>query len=75
MDQLIEVARHLSSEGIHHEVHSFLHHLHLHNHVWYLQLMDGSYPVALICLGCYYPLALLGPFSQHLYLLSPPPEC
>ena len=29
MDQLIEFARHPSSEGVHHEVHAFFHHLHL----------------------------------------------
>ena len=31
MDQVIKVARHLSSESVHHEVHPFLHHLHLRN--------------------------------------------
>ena len=34
MDQFVEVVRHLSLEGVHHEVHPFLHHLHLYNHVW-----------------------------------------
>ena len=29
MDQVIAVTRYLSSEGVHHEVHPFLHHLHL----------------------------------------------
>ena len=33
MDQVIKVARHLSSEGVHHKVHPFLHHLHLHDYV------------------------------------------
>ena len=33
MDQVIEVARHPSSEDVHHEVHMFLHHLHLHDYV------------------------------------------
>ena len=32
MDQLIKVVWHLSLEGIHHEVHPLLHHLHLCNH-------------------------------------------
>ena len=29
MDQVVEVARYLSSEGVHHQVHLFPHHLHL----------------------------------------------
>ena len=33
MDQVIEVTRHLSSEGVHHEIHLFLHHLHLCDYV------------------------------------------
>ena len=33
MDQVIEVTRHLSSEGVHYEVHPFLHHMHLRDHV------------------------------------------
>ena len=33
MDQIIEVTRHSSFEGVHHKVHSFLHHLHLCNNV------------------------------------------
>ena len=37
--------------------------------------MDDLYPVALVCLGRYYLLDLLGPFSQRWYLLGPPPEC
>ena len=35
MDQVIEVARYLSSEGVYHKVHSFLHHMHLRDHmIW-----------------------------------------
>ena len=78
MDQLIKVARHPSSKGIHHEVHPFLHHLHLHDQCvveLYLLRMDGLYPVTLVCLGCCYPLALLCPLSQRLYLFGPPPKC
>ena len=33
MDQVIEVTRHPSSEGVHHEVHLFLHRLHLRDYV------------------------------------------
>ena len=33
MDQVIEVARYLFSESVHHEVHPFLHHLHLRDYV------------------------------------------
>ena len=33
MDQVIEVARYPSSKGVHHEVHPFLHHLHLRDHM------------------------------------------
>ena len=33
MDQVIEVTRHPSSEGVHHEVHPFLHYLHLRDYL------------------------------------------
>ena len=33
MDQVVEVTGHPSSEGIHHEVHLFLHHLHLRDYL------------------------------------------
>ena len=33
MDQVVEVTRHPSSEGVHHEVHLFFHHLHLCDYV------------------------------------------
>ena len=41
MDQVIEVARHPSSEGVHHEVHLFLHHLHLCDYVKWSCIYDG----------------------------------
>ena len=41
MDQVIEVARHSSFEGIHHKVHPFLHHLYLCNHVRCSCIYDG----------------------------------
>ena len=41
MDQVIEVARHPSFEGVHHEVHPFLHHLHLRNHVRWSRICGG----------------------------------
>jgi len=41
MDQVIEVARHPSSEGIHHKVHPFLHHLHLCDYVRWSHICDG----------------------------------
>ena len=34
MDQVAEVARYSSSEGVHHQVHPFPHHLHLYNVGW-----------------------------------------
>ena len=40
MDQLVEVVLHLSPQGVHHEVHLFLHHLHLYNHVWWFCICD-----------------------------------
>ena len=40
MDQVIEVARHLPSEGVHHEVHPFLHHLHLCDYVRWSHICD-----------------------------------
>ena len=41
MDQVIEVAGHLSSEGVHHEVHPLLHHLHLHDHLRWTCICGG----------------------------------
>ena len=41
MDQLVKVARHPSSEGIHHEVQPFLHHLQLRDHVWWSRIYGG----------------------------------
>ena len=41
MDQVIEVTRHLSSKGIHHEVHLFFHHLHLRDYVRGSRICDG----------------------------------
>ena len=37
--------------------------------------MEGSCFAALVCLGCYCPLAFLGPLIRHWYLLGFPPEC
>ena len=37
--------------------------------------MDDSYLVALVCLGHYYLLALLGLFTRHWYLLGPLAKC
>ena len=41
MDQFIEVTRNPSSEGVHHEIHPFLHHLHLREHVWWSCICGG----------------------------------
>ena len=41
MDQVVEVARHLSSKGIYHKVHPFLHHLYLYDHVRWSHICDG----------------------------------
>ena len=41
MDKVIEVARHPSFEGVHHEVHPFLHHLHLCDYVRGSHIYDG----------------------------------
>ena len=41
MDQVIEVARYPSSEGVHHEVHPFLHHLHLCDHMIWNRICGG----------------------------------
>ena len=40
MDQVIEVARYSSSEGVHHQVHPFLHHLHLCDNVGWSYICD-----------------------------------
>ena len=40
MDQVIKVAGHPSSEGVHHEVHPFLYHLHLYNYVRWSRICD-----------------------------------
>ena len=41
MDQVIEVAGHLSSKGVHYEVHPFLHHLHLCDYVKESRICGG----------------------------------
>ena len=41
MDQVVEVARHPSSKGVHHKVHLFLHYLHLSNYVRWDRINDG----------------------------------
>ena len=41
MDQVIEVARYLSSEGVYHKVHSFLHHMHLRDHMIWNRICGG----------------------------------
>ena len=41
MDQIIEVSRHLSSKGIHHEIHPFLHHLYLSYYMRWNRISDG----------------------------------
>ena len=41
MDQVIEVVGHPSSEGVHHEVHLFLHHLHLCDYVRWSCIYGG----------------------------------
>ena len=41
MDQVVEVAGYLSFKAVHHKVHSFLHHLHLYNHVRWSRIYDG----------------------------------
>ena len=41
MDQFVEVVKHQSPKGVHHEIHLFLHHLHLRNHVWWSRIYDG----------------------------------
>ena len=41
MDQVIEVARHSSSEGVHRKVHPFFHHLHLCDNVRWCHICDG----------------------------------
>ena len=41
MDQVIKVIKHLSFEGVHHEVHLFLHHLHLCDYLRWSRICDG----------------------------------
>ena len=41
MDQIIGVNRHLSSKGIHHKIHSFLHHLYLNYYMRWNHINDG----------------------------------
>ena len=61
MDQLIEVARHPSSEGVHHEVHPFLHHLHLCDHVWW-SCVYGGWMTCILLLLFAWGVATLWPF-------------
>ena len=48
MNQVVEVARNLSPKGIYHEVHPCLHHLHLHDHVWWNCICSGR----MACIHC-----------------------
>ena len=48
MDQVIEVARHPSSEGVHYEVHPFLHHLRLCDYVRWSRICDGWMALVLL---------------------------
>ena len=41
MDQIIKVAGHPSFEGVHHDVHLFLHRLHLRDNVGWIHISDG----------------------------------
>ena len=41
MDQVVEVAGYLSSEGIHHQVHPFPYHLHLYDNVGWSYICGG----------------------------------
>ena len=41
MDQVIEVTRHPSFKGVHHEVHPFLYHLHLRDYVGGSRIYGG----------------------------------
>ena len=41
MDQLIKVIWHPPLEGTHHKFHSFLHHLHLRDHMWWCCICGG----------------------------------
>ena len=41
VDQIIEVARHSSFEGVHYKVHLFLHHLYLYDNVRRSRVCDG----------------------------------
>ena len=41
VDQIIKVVGHPSFEGVHHDVHLFLHRLHLHDNVGWSHISDG----------------------------------
>ena len=41
MDQVVKVAGHLFSKGVHHKVHPFLHHLHLGDYVRWDRIDNG----------------------------------
>ena len=66
MNQVVEVARNLSSEGVYHEVHPFLHHLHLHDHVWWNCIRSGR----TACIRCTCLLGALLPSGPSWSLLS-----
>ena len=72
MDQVIEVARYLFSESVHHEVHPFLHHLHLCDYVGgAISMADGWLVSCRFCLlEALLPSGLLIPsFSAGSFLV------
>ena len=73
MDQLVKVIWHPPLEGIHYEVHHFLHHLHLHNHMWWCRICDRRMAGILSLLPTWGMAALqsflVTPFSTSALLL------
>ena len=61
MDQFVEIIRYPSPEGVHHEIHSFLHHLHLRDHVWWSRICSGWIDCILLPLFAW-GVATLWPF-------------
>ena len=70
IDQLIKVVWHPPLEGVHHEVHPFLHHLHLRDHMWWHRICN-KWTAGILSLLPTWALLPSSPFQSLLSALAP----
>ena len=73
VDQLVQIVWHSPLEGIHHEVHPLLYHLHLRDHMWWCRIYDGWIASILLLLSARGIAAFwsfsVSPFGASAFLL------